>query len=146
MSCCYRESFFDNASNIQYFYFTIKILYFYFMYRKHFFYLLFLILSCLIVFGLEKFGVFNFGLSIFPLIITIFTLFTIGQHKKRKKQILFVKVISYLNIIYLLKYIIFDNTTVYGFIFLGSVTLLLAFALNSLKKDQKLVDSVNRLR
>lgn len=116
------------------------------MYRKHFFYLLFLILSCLIVFGLEKFDVFNFELSIFPLIITIFTLFTIGQYKKRKKQILLVKIISYLNIIYLLKYIIFDNTTVYGFIFLGSVTLLLAFALNSLKKDQKLVDSVNRLR
>ena len=116
------------------------------MYRKHFFYLLFLILLGLIVFGLEKFDIFNFGLSIFPLIITIFTLFTIGQHKKRKKQILLVKVISYLNIIYLLKYIIFDNTSVYGFVFLGSVTLLLAFALNSLKKDQKLVDSVNRLR
>ena len=71
---------------------------------------------------------------------------SLHQYKKRKKQILFVKVISYLNIIYLLKYIIFDNTSVYGFIFLGAVTLLLAFALNSLKKDQKLVDSVNRLR
>ena len=69
-----------------------------------------------------------------------------GQYKKRKKQILLVKLIFFLNTIYLLKYIIFDNTALSGFIYLAIVTILLAFALNSLKKDQELVDSSDRLR
>ena len=54
--------------------------------------------------------------------------------------------IFFLNILYFLKYIIFDNTALSGFIYLAIVTILLAFALNSLKKDQELVDSYDRLR
>tara|TARA_X000001036_G_C20625082_1_gene784781 strand:- start:37 stop:387 length:351 start_codon:yes stop_codon:yes gene_type:complete len=116
------------------------------MFRKHFYYLLALFLLSLVIYFLEKFDVLKFYLSIFPLLISTFTFFTIGQYKKRKKQILLVKVIFFLNIIYLLKYIIFDNTALSGFIYLAIVTILLAFALNSLKKDQELVDSSDRLR
>ena len=116
------------------------------MFRKHFYYLLALFLLSLAIYFLEKFNVLKFHLSIFPLLISTFTFFTMGQYKKRKKQILLVKVIFFLNIIYLLKYIIFDNTALSGFIYLAIVTILLAFALNSLKKDQELVDSSDRLR
>tara|TARA_B100001173_G_scaffold101653_1_gene88080 strand:+ start:1113 stop:1463 length:351 start_codon:yes stop_codon:yes gene_type:complete len=116
------------------------------MFRKHFYYLLALFLLSLVIYFLEKFDVLKFHLSIFPLLISAFTFFTMGQYKKRKKQILLVKVIFFLNIIYLLKYIIFDNTALSGFIYLAIVTILLAFALNSLKKDQELVDSSDRLR
>jgi hypothetical protein len=45
-----------------------------------------------------------------------------------------------------MKYIIFDNTALSGFLYLATVVMLLAFALNSLKKDQELVDSTDRLR
>ena len=51
-----------------------------------------------------------------------------------------------LNILYLLKYIIFDNIALSGFLYLTTVAVLLTFALNSLKKDQELVDSTDRLR
>ena len=147
MSCCYRESFFDNDSNIQYFYFTIKILYFYFMYRKHFFYLLFLSLTGFLVFGFEKFNVLNFNLSIFPIIVSVFTLLTLFQNNKRKRQIQWVKVLLFANTIYILKYIIFDSSNeILGYLYLAIITLLLALSLKSLMKDQQLVDSVNRLR
>ena len=116
------------------------------MFRKHFYYLLTLFLLSLVIYFLEKFDVLKFSLSIFPLLIATFIFFTMGQYKKRRKQILLVKVIFFLNILYFLKYIIFDNTAVSGFIYLAIVTILLAFALNSLKKDQELVDSYDRLR
>ena len=117
------------------------------MYRKHFFYLLFLSLSGLIVFGFEKFDVLNFDLSIFPIVLSFFTFLTLFQKNKRKRQIQLIKVILFANTIYILKYIIFDSSNeVLGYVYLAIVTLLLALSLKSLMKDQKLVDSVNRLR
>ena len=116
------------------------------MFRKHFYFLLILLLLSLTTFFLDKFDVLKFYLSSYPSLISIFTFFTIGQYKKRKKQIILVKVIFGLNILYLLKYIIFDNTALSGFLYLTTVAVLLIFALNSLKKDQELVDSTDRLR
>ena len=116
------------------------------MFRKHFYFLLILFLLGLTIYFLDKFDVLKFYLSIYPLIISSFTFFTMGQYKKRKKQIILVKVIFGLNILYLLKYIIFDNNALSGFLYLATVFMLLAFALNSLKKDQELVDSTDRLR
>ena len=116
------------------------------MFRKHFYFLFILFSLGVTIYFLDKFDVLKFNLSIYPLLISSFTFFTMGQYKKRKKQIILVKVIFGLNILYLMKYIIFDNTALPGFLYLASVFILLAFALNSLKKDQELVDSTNRLR
>mgnify|MGYP005691517947 FL=1 len=74
------------------------------------------------------------------------SIFILTQSKNRKRQISIIKISSFINVIYILKSVVFSEGTAYGFIYLALVTILLAISLSSLKKDQELIDSIDRLR
>lgn len=116
------------------------------MFRKHTLLVIILIIISLVVYYLDSLDVLNFNLSLFPLFVSLFGFFILIKFKTRKKQISITKWTLYLSTIYILKYIIFDNNMTYGFIYLALVTLILAFSFKSLKKDQSIIDSMDRLR
>ena len=80
-------------------------------------------------------------------ILVIFvSIFILTQSKNRKRQTSIIKISSFINVIYILKSVFFSDSSAYGFIYLALVTILLAISLSSLKKDQELIDSMDRLR
>ena len=95
----------------------------------------------------------NLKLSVFldnkisyTLLVCFISIFILTQSKNRKRQISIIKISSFINVIYILKSVFFSDSNAYGFIYLALVTILLAISLSSLKKDQELIDSIDRLR
>ena len=82
----------------------------------------------------------------YTLLVCVISIFILIQSKNRKRQISIIKISSFINVIYILKSVFFSDSTAYGFIYLALVTVLLAISLSSLKKDQELIDSMDRLR
>ena len=82
----------------------------------------------------------------YTLLVCLISIFILTQSKNRKRQISIIKISSFINVIYILKSVFFSDSTAYGFIYLALVTILLAISLSSLKKDQELIDSIDRLR
>ena len=117
------------------------------MFRKHSYLLLLLIVLGIITYILDYNNIIKFDLSIYPLIISFFSLLILVLYNSLKKQVYFSKIIFFLNIIYILKFIIFDSSTeVYGYLYLAIITLIMALIYKSLKRDKNLIDSVDRLR
>ena len=123
------------------------------MFRKHTISIFTLTLVSAILYYLEFSNNLSLKLSVFlenklsyALLVCFVSIFILTQSKNRKRQISIIKISSYINVIYILKSVFFSNRTAYGFIYLALVTILLAISLSSLKKDQELIDSMDRLR
>ena len=123
------------------------------MFRKHTISIFTLTLVSAILYYLEFSNNLSLKLSVFlenklsyaPLVCFV-SIFILTQSKNRKRQISIIKISSFINVIYILKSVFFSDSTAYGFIYLALVTILLAISLSSLKKDQELIDSIDRLR
>tara|TARA_B100001559_G_C16322116_1_gene539284 strand:- start:376 stop:726 length:351 start_codon:yes stop_codon:yes gene_type:complete len=116
------------------------------MFRKHTLLIIILIFTCLIIYYLDFNNILEFNLSLYPLAVSLLGSLILIKFKKIKDQIFVTKWTFYLNTIFILKYIIFDIHVSYGFIYLAFVTLILALSYKSLKKDQDIIDSMDRLR
>ena len=123
------------------------------MFRKHTISIFTLTLVSAILYYLEFSNNLSLKLSVFlenklsyALLVCFVSIFILTQSKNRKRQISIIKVSSFINVIYILKSVFFSDSTAYGFIYLALVTVLLAISLSSLKKDQELIDSMDRLR
>ena len=123
------------------------------MFRKHTISLFTLTLVSAILYYLEFSNNLSLKLSVFlenklsyALLVCFVSIFILTQSKNRKRQISIIKISSFINVIYILKSVFFSDSTAYGFIYLALVTILLAISLSSLKKDQELIDSIDRLR
>ena len=123
------------------------------MFRKHTISIFTLTIVSAILYYLELSNNLSLKLSVFleyklsyALLVCFVSIFILTQSKNRKRQISIIKISSFINIIYILKSIFFSDSTAYGFIYLALVTVLLAISLSSLKKDQELIDSIDRLR
>ena len=123
------------------------------MFRKHSISIFTLTLSSAFLYYLELSNNLSLKLSVFldnkisyTLLVCLISIFILTQTKNRKRQISIIKISSIINIIYILKSVFFSDSTAYGFIYLALVTILLAISLSSLKKDQELIDSMDRLR
>ena len=123
------------------------------MFRKHTISIFTLTLVSAILYYLEFSNNLRLKLSVFlddklsyTLLVCLISIFILTQSKNRKRQISIIKISSFINVIYILKSVFFSDSTAYGFIYLALVTILLAISLSSLKKDQELIDSMDRLR
>jgi len=117
------------------------------MFRKHSYLLVLLIVLGIITYMLDYNNVIKFDLSIYPLIISFFSLFILVLNNSLKNQVYFSKIIFFLNSIYILKFIIFNSSNeLYGYLYLAIITLIMALIYKSLKRDKDLIDSVDRLR
>ena len=117
------------------------------MFRKHSYLLILLIVLGITTYILDFNNLLKFDLSIYPLIISFFSLLILVLKNNLKKQVYFSKIIFFLNSIYILKFIIFDSSTeLYGYLYLAIITLIMALIYKSLKRDKDLIDSVDRLR
>lgn len=123
------------------------------MFRKHTISIFTLTLVSAILYYLEFSNNLSLKLSVFlenklsyALLVCFVSIFILTQSKNRKRQISIIKISSFINVIYILKSVFFSDSTAYGFIYLALVTILLAISLSSLKKDQELIDSIDRLR
>ena len=123
------------------------------MFRKHTISIFTLTLVSAILYYLEFSNNLNLKLSVFlenklsyALLVCFVSIFILTQSKNRKRQISIIKISSFINVIYILKSVFFSDSSAYGFIYLALVTVLLAISLSSLKKDQELIDSIDRLR
>ena len=123
------------------------------MFRKHTISIFTLTLVSAILYYLEFSNNLNLKLSVFlenklsyALLVCFVSIFILTQSKNRKRQISIIKISSFINVIYILKSVFFSDSSAYGFIYLALVTVLLAISLSSLKKDQELIDSMDRLR
>ena len=123
------------------------------MFRKHSISIFTLTLASAFLYYLELSNNLDLKLSVFldnklsyTLLVCLISIFILTQSKNRKRQISIIKISSIINVIYILKSVFFSNRTAYGFIYLALVTILLAISLSSLKKDQELIDSMDRLR
>ena len=123
------------------------------MFRKHTISIFTLTLVSAILYYLEFSNNLSLKLSVFlenklsyALLVCFVSIFILTQSKNRKRQISIIKISSFINFIYILKSVFFSDSTAYGFIYLALVTILLAISLSSLKKDQELIDSMDRLR
>ena len=123
------------------------------MFRKHTISIFTLTLVSAILYYLEFSNNLSLKLSVFlenklsyALLVCFVSIFILTQSKNRKRQISIIKISSFINVIYILKSVFFSDSTAYGFIYLALVTVLLAISLSSLKKDQELIDSMDRLR
>ena len=123
------------------------------MFRKHTISIFTLTLVSAILYYLEFSNNLSLKLSVFldnklsyTLLVCFVSIFILTQSKNRKRQISIIKISSFINVIYILKSVFFSDSTAYGFIYLALVTVLLAISLSSLKKDQELIDSMDRLR
>ena len=123
------------------------------MFRKHTILIFTLTLASAFLYYLELINNISLKLSVFldnklsyTLLVCFVSIFILTQIKNRKRQISIIKISSFINVIYILKSVFFSDSTAYGFIYLALVTILLAISLSSLKKDQELIDSMDRLR
>ena len=123
------------------------------MFRKHTISIFTLTFSSAILYYLELSNNLSLKLSVFldnklsyTLLVCFVSIFILTQSKNRKRQISIIKISSFINVIYILKSVFFSDSTAYGFIYLALVAILLAISLSSLKKDQELIDSMDRLR
>ena len=123
------------------------------MFRKHSISIFTLTLASAFLYFLELSNNFSLKLSFFidnklsyTLLVCVISIFILIQSKNRKRQISIIKISSFINVIYILKSVFFSDSNAYGFIYLALVTILLAISLSSLKKDQELIDSIDRLR
>ena len=123
------------------------------MFRKHTILIFTLTLASAFLYYLELTNNISLKLSVFldnklsyTLLVCFVSIFILTQIKNRKRQISIIKISSLINVIYILKSVFFSDSTAYGFIYLALVTILLAISLSSLKKDQELIDSMDRLR
>ena len=123
------------------------------MFIKHSISIFTLTLSSAFLYYLELSNNLSLKLSVFldnklsyTLLVCFVSIFILTQSKNRKRQISIIKISSFINAVYILKSIFFSDTNSYGFIYLALVTILLAISLSSLKKDQELIDSMDRLR
>ena len=123
------------------------------MFRKHTISIFTLTLVSAILYYLEFSNNLSLKLSVFlenklsyALLVCFVSIFILTQSKNRKRQISIIKISSFINVIYILKSVFFGDSNAYGFIYLALVTILLAISLRSLKKDQELIDSIDRLR
>tara|TARA_B100000161_G_scaffold224667_1_gene170509 strand:+ start:51 stop:422 length:372 start_codon:yes stop_codon:yes gene_type:complete len=123
------------------------------VFRKHTISIFTLTLVSAILYYLEFSNNLSLKLSVFlenklsyALLVCFVSIFILTQSKNRKRQISIIKISSFINVIYILKSVFFSDSTAYGFIYLALVTILLAISLSSLKKDQELIDSMDRLR
>ena len=123
------------------------------MFRKHTISIFTLTLVSAILYYLEFSNNLSLKLSVFlenklsyALLVCFVSIFILTQSKNRKRQISIIKISSLINVIYILKSVFFGDSNAYGFIYLALVTILLAISLSSLKKDQELIDSIDRLR
>ena len=123
------------------------------MFRKHTILIFTLTLVSAIIYYLEFSNNLSLKLSVFlenklsyALLVCFVSIFILTQSKNRKRQISVIKISSFINVIYILKSVFFSDSTAYGFIYLALVAILLAISLSSLKKDQELIDSIDRLR
>ena len=123
------------------------------MFRKHTISIFTLTLVSAILYYLEFSNNLSLKLSVFlenklsyALLVCFVSIFILTQSKNRKRQISIIKISSFINVIYILKSVFFSDGNAYGFIYLALVTVLLAISLSSLKKDQELIDSIDRLR
>ena len=123
------------------------------MFRKHSISIFTLTLASAFLYYLELSNNLDLKLSVFldnklsyTLLVCLISIFILTQSKNRKRQISIIKISSFINVVYILKSIFFSDTNSYGFIYLALVTILLAISLSSLKKDQELIDSMDRLR
>jgi len=117
------------------------------MFRKHSYLLLLLIILGIITYLLDNNNILKFDLSIYPLIISSFSLLILVLNSSLKKLLYLSKIIFFFNSVYILKIIIFDSTTeFYAYLYLAIITLIMALIYKSLKKDKDLIDSVDRLR
>lgn len=123
------------------------------MFRRHTISIFALTLVSAILYYLEFSNNLSLKLSVFlenklsyALLVCFVSIFILTQSKNRKRQISIIKISSFINVIYILKSVFFSDSTAYGFIYLALVTILLAISLSSLKKDQELIDSMDRLR
>ena len=123
------------------------------MFRKHTISIFTLTLVSAILYYLEFSNNLSLKLSVFlenklsyALLVCFVSIFILTQSKNRKRQISIIKISSFINVIYILKSVFFGDGNAYGFIYLALVTILLAISLSSLKKDQELIDSMDRLR
>lgn len=123
------------------------------MFRKHTISIFTLTLVSAILYYLEFSNNLSLKLSVFlenklsyALLVCFVSIFILTQSKNRKRQISIIKISSFINVIYILKSVFFSDINAYGFIYLALVTILLAISLSSLKKDQELIDSIDRLR
>ena len=123
------------------------------MFRKHTILIFTLTLASAFLYYLELSNNLSLKLSVFldnrlsyTLLVCFVSIFILTQIKNRKRQISIIKISSFINLIYILKSVFFSDSTAYGFIYLALVAILLAISLSSLKKDQELIDSMDRLR
>ena len=123
------------------------------MFRKHTISIFTLTIVSAILYYLELSNNLSLKLSVFldnklsyTLLICFISIFILTQSKNRKRQISIIKISSFINVIYILKSVFFSDSNTSGFIYLALVTILLAISLSSLKKDQELIDSIDRLR
>ena len=123
------------------------------MFRKHTISIFTLTLASAFLYYLELSNNLSLKLSVFldnklsyTLLVCFVSIFILTQIKNRKRQISIIKISSFINVIYILKSVFFSDSTAYGFIYLALVAILLAISLSSLKKDQELIDSMDRLR
>ena len=123
------------------------------MFRKHSISIFTLTLASAFLYYLELSNNLSLKLSVFldnklsyTLLVCCISIFILTQSKNRKRQISIIKISSLINVIYILKSVFFGDSNAYGFIYLALVTILLAISLSSLKKDQELIDSMDRLR
>ena len=123
------------------------------MFRKHSISIFTLTLASAFLYYLELSNNLSLKLSVFvdnklsyTLLVCFVSIFILTQSKNRKRQISIIKISSFINVIYILKSVFFSDSTEYGFIYLALVTILLAISLSSLKKDQELINSMDRLR
>ena len=123
------------------------------MFRKHTISIFTLTLVSAILYYLEFSNNLSLKLSVFlenklsyALLVCFVSIFILTQSKNRKRQISIIKISSFINVIYILKSVFYSDGNAYGFIYLALVTVLLAISLSSLKKDQELIDSMDRLR
>ena len=123
------------------------------MFRKHSISIFTLTLASAFLYYLELSNNLSLKLSVFvdnklsyTLLVCFVSIFILTKSKNRNRQISVIKIGSFINVIYILKSVVFSDSTVYGFIYLALVTILLAISLSSLKKDQELIDSMDRLR
>ena len=123
------------------------------MFRKHSISIFALTLASAFLYFLELSNNLSLKLSVFldnkisyTLLVCFISIFILTQGKNRKRQISIIKISSFINVIYILKSVFFSDSNAYGFIYLALVTILLAISLSSLKKDQELIDSMDRLR
>ena len=123
------------------------------MFRKHTISIFTLTLVSAILYYLEFSNNLSLKLSVFlenklsyALLVCFVSIFILTQSKNRKRQISILKIRSFINVIYILKSVFFSDSNAYGFIYLALVLILLVISLSSLKKDQELIDSIDRLR